>query len=59
MNHIPYFKNQVVRDLAWSCFGPNLIDTFLETDSSHEIPALKLNLTAERIQWLMEIEMIP
>jgi len=55
MQNIPNFKNQVVRDLAWSCFGPNLIDTF----SHRGIQSLELDLTAERKQGLLELDQNP
>jgi hypothetical protein len=55
MQSIPHFKNQVVRDLAWSCFGPNLIDTFFP----HDIQSLELELTDERKQQLLEMDQTP
>ena len=62
MQNFPNFKNQVVRDLAWSCFGPKLIDSFLPTQSQESlegIESLELELTAERIQWLLELDQNP
>jgi hypothetical protein len=64
MQNIPTFKNQEVRDLAWSCFGPNLIEPFLPTkdqESLHGggVQALELDLTAERNQWLLELDQNP
>lgn len=55
MENIPTFKNQVIRDLAWSCFGPNLIDMFSQPD----IQSLKLDLTPERNEWLLELDQNP
>ena len=64
MQKIPYLKNKVVRDLAWSCFGPNLIDTFLPTQRQKSLPSggiesLELDLTNGRIQWLLELDQNP
>jgi len=64
MQNIPDFKNQVVRDLAWSCFGPNLINTFFPTEDQESlqgegIQSLELDLTAERNQWLLELDQNP
>lgn len=55
MHTIPNLKNPAVRDLALSCFGPNLIDTF----SQQDIQSLELVLTAERIQRLLDLDQNP
>jgi hypothetical protein len=64
MQKMPNLKNQVVRDLAWSCFGPNLINTFLPTEDQESLQgegvrSLELDLTAERNQWLLELDQNP
>ncbi len=61
MKNIPNLKTQEVRDLAWSCFGPNLIHTFPpimgpNVLQDEAIQSLELDVTAERNQWLLQLD---
>ena len=64
MQKIPLYQNLVVRDLGWSCFGPNLIDhvrpvTGTAPGGALEIRSNSLELTDERNQWLLELDQNP
>ena len=50
--NIAKFKHQAVRDLAWSCFGPDLIAHFNHTDVS----CCDLLLTKPRASWLRRLD---
>ena len=58
MHLIPTLKNQTVRDLAWSCFGPNLVDDFAPLGGTGQ-ESCQLELTAERQQWLLALDKNP
>lgn len=59
MSKLPLIKQQQVRDLAWSCFGPNLIDNFqiLKANCSADSCCFQFNRT--RQQWLKQLERNP
>ena len=59
MHPFPTLKNPLVRDLLWSCFGPNLIDSFQEITADQSINACHLTLTTKRRQWLVELDNAP
>ena len=60
MQKIPLYQNPVVRDLGWSCFGPNLIDDFRPASGTDPvIRSNQLELTAERKQGLLELDQNP
>ncbi|MEH6557117.1 MAG: DUF1853 family protein [Oceanicoccus sp.] len=54
-------KHQIVRDLAWSCFGPNIIDSFPEDISGmgSNIRSCPIALTDQRKQWLLQLDEDP
>lgn len=54
MQKFPLYQHSVVRDLAWSCFGPNLIDHF-----ESGIRSSQLALTSDRKQGLLELDQNP
>lgn len=56
MQTLPLFKTQCVRDLAWSCFGNNLIDDFSHLKNSQTINSLQIELTKTRQNWLLQLD---
>jgi hypothetical protein len=57
---LPLYKNKSVRDLAWSCFGPDLIDKFTPFNNADEnIQTCHIALTSERLAWLEELDHNP
>jgi hypothetical protein len=59
MQAIPPFVNQSVRDLAWACFGNNLIDDFSSVNNDKTISSCKIPLTEPRLQWLKKLDKDP
>ncbi|MCP3906557.1 MAG: DUF1853 family protein [Oceanicoccus sp.] len=58
MATITSLKNQCVRDLAWSCFGQNLINDFGGLGHS-AVQSCHIHLTAARQQWLLQLDQEP
>jgi hypothetical protein len=56
---IPLFENQCVRDLAWSCFGENLIEDFDKQSPLTALQSCHLNLTEARLRWLWLLDSDP
>ncbi|MGK0499237.1 MAG: hypothetical protein ACJAYG_000871 [Oceanicoccus sp.] len=52
------YEHPAVRDLAWSCFGPNLIDDFSDL-SANTITSPKFTFTEPRQQYLLELDRQP
>ncbi|WP_101759558.1 DUF1853 family protein [Oceanicoccus sp. KOV_DT_Chl] len=59
MQTIPFFKQQVVRDLAWACFGANLINDFSFASDDKPISSGNFELTEQRIHWLRQLDKEP
>ena len=59
MQNLPPLKNQAVRDLAWACFGPNLVDDFSPWPGFSAIGNGHFKLTVERRQWLLQLDRQP
>lgn len=59
MQNLPLLKNQAVRDLAWACFGPNLVDDFSLWPNLENIGNGQLKLTTERRLSLLELDQQP
>ena len=57
MSLIAVYQHQAVRDLAWSCFGPSLIEDFspFSPDAKH----CSISLTPARKQWLEQLDQNP
>jgi len=53
---MPSYKNHVVRDLFWSCFGPSLITNFEPFTKNID---QYLSLTAERVAWFQQLDQNP
>lgn len=53
------FKSQVVRDLAWACFGPDLIAGYQNLTNKQQLAACHLTLTEQREQWLVALDCNP
>lgn len=69
---IPSYKNKLVSDLAWSCFGPNLVDDFTLFNNSYDdtahsplnstdtsIHPCHIALTPQRLIWLEQLDHNP
>lgn len=56
MTSIPRYKNRMVRDLFWSCFGPSLVTDFGPDTKSIDQYLL---LTAERLEWFQQLDQNP
>ncbi len=59
MARIPLFENQCVRDLAWSCFGENLINDFATPTNTATVQCCHISLTQQRLQWLQQLDQDP
>lgn len=59
MHVIPQLKNQAVRDLAWSCFGHNLINSFSQQRDGQNISNNIIELTEQRLAWLAQLDKTP
>ena len=59
MTTIPLIKTQCVRDLAWSCFGQNLINDFTRPGSTVAVQSCHIRLTEARQQWLQQLDQNP
>ncbi len=55
---VPAFKNAVVRDLAWACFGPAMMRSPLLA-SGEALSNCGLALTSERRTWLQDLDRDP
>lgn len=51
-------KHQIVRDLAWSCFGPDIVDNFTGVISGIDssVRSCPITLTNQRKQWLLQLD---
>ncbi|ARN75947.1 DUF1853 family protein [Oceanicoccus sagamiensis] len=59
MVNLPLFETPCVRDLAWSCFGENLINDFALLDSNTSVQCCHISLTETRVQWLQQLDNTP
>lgn len=59
MTTIPLIKTHCVRDLAWSCFGQNLINDFADIGSTDSVQRCHIRLTEARQQWLQQLDQNP
>ncbi len=59
MKQLPYIRSKPVRDLLWSCFGPELIDNLSPFNSAEDIANCHLLLTAPRLAWLHQLDADP
>ena len=55
---IQQFNTPAVRDLAWSCFSPNLINQF-STEAGNLISSNSLTLSESRKVWLHQLDQHP
>ena len=55
----PFFTQQLVRDLYWACFGPNIIDDFSFAELDIDVQPLLIELTEERLEWLNQLDRQP
>lgn len=51
------YKNSLVRDLAWACFAPPIVD--MDILSTGKVTNCALLLTPERERWLLELDVNP
>ena len=56
MTAIPRYKNRIVQDLFWSCFGPSLITDFNPFTQGID---QYLSPTAKRIDWFKQLDQHP
>ena len=61
MQTLPPLKHQIVRDLAWSCFGPNIVDSFPADvrGKDSRIHSCPITLTKQRRHWLLQLDKEP
>jgi hypothetical protein len=59
MQAIPFLVNQQVRDLAWACFGHNLIDDFSSANNETSVSSCQIPLTEQRRHWLQTLDQAP
>jgi hypothetical protein len=59
MQAIPFLQNQQVRDLAWACFGHNLINDFSTFNNDDSVSSCQIPLTEKRRQWLLALDQAP
>ena len=52
---LPSLRNQSVRDLAWCCFGHNLIEDYGLHDAP-DVKACHIQLTSQRLSWLLSLD---
>lgn len=53
---LPLLQTPQVRDLAWACFSPPMLDCALLGRTDTPIANCALSLTAERRRWLQELD---
>lgn len=53
------FNHKIVNDLAWACFGPNLMNDFSSIDPTSDVSACQIALTQQRLDWLHKIDKQP
>ena len=58
MSAFPY-RTQAVRDLAWACFSPTLLDSRQLADDGENVADCGLALTPARLQWLTQLDHEP
>ena len=59
MATIPLFENPCVRDIAWACFGQNLINDFEALGDTKGVQHCHITLTEARAQWLQQLDQDP
>ena len=59
MSSIELYQDQTVRDLAWSCFGPPLIQDFSPLSASNQALESNFELSPQRRQWLADLDSNP
>lgn len=61
MQTLSSLKHQAVRDLAWSCFGPNIVEHFPGADKglNGAVQSCPITLTNRRQQWLLQLDQNP
>lgn len=58
MSAFPYLT-QLVRDLAWACFSPGLLESWQLADDGQNVADCGLSLTPARARWLNRLDREP
>jgi hypothetical protein len=59
MLSLSHYHHQAVRDLAWSCFGPDIIQNYSALSADGDSLTNPIALTEQRLHWLTQLDRNP